>query len=243
MIKTTATKNKIYVTGRSIGSGVLPFELQPILESETYELFGCEVLYRGSHPDNWVDVDRSLISHLANSYYPHTLFVNLSNQSLMEIDVAELIQARELNDIVIEISESLYSRDAYDAISDRVSYLLNVGMKFAIDDFGAGNDGLFRLYSLERVHMVKIDSLFLKRALERPDAGKILRLLVKEWSAQGLTSIAEGIESQKLHDFAVSLGVDFVQGWHIDDLFSGRGQSLSAIVPVSAKADGTVVAP
>lgn len=238
MIQTTATKNRIYVPGKFSCSGVLPFELQPILESGTSKLFGCEILYRGVHPDVWVDTDRSVIHHLANNYYPHTLFVNLSNRSLMEIAVAELLEAKAVNDIVIEISESLYSGDSYGAISERVNFLLRLGMRFAIDDFGAGNDGLFRLYSLERVHVVKIDSLFLRKALERPDAGKILRLLVKEWASQGLTSIAEGIESQMLFEFAVGLGVDFVQGWHVDDIFSDQRLPLSAIGALPANDSG-----
>lgn len=88
----------------------------------------------------------------------------------------------------------------------------------ALDDFGAGRDGLDRPYSIRNVAAVKLDGEFLLTCMKRPDARRILHMLVAQWRREGIKSIAEGVETEAMFAFAQAVDVDLVQGWFVDTL-------------------------
>jgi len=93
-----------------------------------------------------------------------------------------------------------------------------VGAKMALDDFGAGRDGLERLYAVRNVTAVKIDREFLLTCMQRQDARRMLSMLISQWRREGIKSVAEGVESEAMFAFARGLDVDLVQGWFVDRL-------------------------
>jgi EAL domain-containing protein (putative c-di-GMP-specific phosphodiesterase class I) len=69
---------------------------------------------------------------------------------------------------------------------------------------------------------VKIDQLFLQTCARRADAASTLQHLIQQWRSAGDKSIAEGIESSTLCEFARVLGCDMLQGWHVDSIVEQR---------------------
>lgn len=209
----------------------LNFELQPIAYPNNSSIFGYELLYRGLVPANWSDVDVSLIQHFREVETTETLFINLSNEGLLRIAEHEFLDASKNNDLIFELSESHTDNATYQQISEKVNSLASQGLKFALDDFGIGRDGLHRLYSLNSVSVIKIDGSLIKAALARSDAENTLRSLIRHWDKANIQSVAECIESPDLYECAKSLGVTLMQGWHVDSLVS---ELRSKAIPLRA---------
>lgn len=196
----------------------LLFELQPIVNAVTTEVLGYEFLFRGAHPENWLDIDAALLSYLSRPRSLPRIFVNLSNQGLLEHTVAQFVTASRANDVIFEISESVNEYAKREVIAQKVNALIASGVSVALDDFGAGRDSLERLYSLAPPTAVKIDRAFLLTCMGREDASSTLRHMIEQWRSNGILSIAEGVETAAVLQFARSIGADLVQGWHIDAL-------------------------
>lgn len=209
----------------------LNFELQPIAYPFNSSVFGYELLYRGLVPANWSDVDVSLIDHFRHVETSETFFVNLSNEGLLRIEESRFLEASKNNNLIFELSESHTDNATYQKISEKVNSLASQGLKFALDDFGIGRDGLHRLYSLNSVSVIKIDGSLIHAALIRADAENTLRSLIKHWDKANIQSVAECIESTDLYECAKSLGVTLMQGWHVDSLVS---KSRSDSTPLCA---------
>lgn len=196
-----------------------PFEMQPIVEADSSHVTAYELLYRGPRPAKWVEVDKAVLRYLSapRPGLP-PVFVNLSNDILMSSSESVFAQAAWANDVTFELSEAVSGYADRAAIAEKVNSLLAFGARIALDDFGAGRDGLERLYSIHSVSAVKIDREFMVTCMRREDARRMLQMLVAQWRRDGITSIAEGVETEALFDFSRSLNVDLVQGWYVDSL-------------------------
>lgn len=200
----------------------LRFEAQPIVSLRAGDVVGRELLYRGEPPIDWAQVDAAVLRYLQVARSHPLLFVNLSNRGLLNASVDDLVQARERNGVIFELSESVAEYARRGDIATKVNMLIELGVRVAIDDFGAGRDSLERLYELGPTTAVKIDRLFLQTCARRADAAKTLQHLVQQWREAGVLSIAEGVENADLYDFARIVGCDMVQGWHVDALVNRR---------------------
>lgn len=222
MTKTQNGNPHYIVPSAADASKALRFEAQPILALSADKVVGYELLYRGEHPSVWSEVDAALVRYLQVSRPHPQLFVNLSNQGLLDAKVEDLVQAAALNMVVFELSESVTEYAQRDRISEKVNTLIELGVRVAIDDFGAGRDSLERLYELGPTAAVKIDRLFLQTCARREDAASTLQHFVAQWRSAGIMSIAEGVENADLYEFARAVGCDSVQGWHIDSILKDR---------------------
>lgn len=202
-----------------IDGSTIPFEMQPIVDLASGRVKACELLYRGERPVDWVVIDRSVLKFLSS---PRAglppLYVNISNDVLMSRTANEFALATRANDVTFELSEAVSGYCDRCAIADKVNHLIGVGAQVALDDFGAGRDGLERLYAIRNVAAVKIDREFLLTSMRRPDAGRMLGMLVAQWRKEGIKSIAEGVETPAMFAFSQDLNVDLVQGWFVDSL-------------------------
>ena len=203
-----------------IGSAAnIPFEMQPIVQVADGRIRACELLYRGMKPMDWTIIDVAMINYLSQARIGlPPVFVNLSNNVLMSRAASEFANAATANDVTFELSEDLSGYVDRAAIALKVNELINVGARVALDDFGAGRDGLERLYAIRNVAAVKIDREFLLTCMHRQDARRMLSMLVAQWRVEGIQSIAEGVETAEMFAFAQKLNVDLVQGWFVDTL-------------------------
>ena len=92
--------------------------------------------------------------------------------------------------------------------------LKEIGVRVAIDDFGADHSSLARLRAL-RVDILKIDRDFLRGVPQEHEAAAIVTAVLSLASALGMSAVAEGVETAEQMHFLQGLGCDRVQGYHI----------------------------
>jgi EAL domain-containing protein (putative c-di-GMP-specific phosphodiesterase class I) len=217
MPNTTNPNERILIPSTYTWVAPFSFELQPIVELITDLVHGYELLYRGDKAVGWPDIDRAVLSYFAGrAQHLPRLFINLSNESILTIPSEVFLDAGRKNNLVFELSESLIDISSFNAVAAKVNKLSDDGLLFAIDDFGSGLDGLKRLYALKRVGLVKIDGDLLMTTMNRPDAAKAIQSLVSHWQASSIGIVAEGVETAEVLNFVRAMGVDLVQGWHVD---------------------------
>lgn len=238
---TRSTPNSPPLRLRETASHVaLTFEFQAIVDAGG-TLFAREILFRGTHPRNWMPIDMFVLKQLTRNLAPFPrLFINLSNDTLLRVPEQLLLSVAAVNDVYFELNEAVLALPDFEILAQKVNRLIRSGLRFAIDDFGSGLDGVKRLCALDRVDCVKLDVDILRSAMARSNARTIIRDLVRHWRSANILVIAEGVESQDMMSFAVDLGVDFVQGFHVDKLpnshptkFCFRPQEVPASEPIA----------
>lgn len=217
------------IPGIESSGSVYAFEMQPIVQLDTGEVRAYELLYRGPRPADWSTVDAAMIRYLSLPQdHLQPVYVNLSDDALMAHEASVFNQVMSANDVTFELSEAVSGYTDREAIAHKANALMSVGARMALDDFGAGRDGLERLYALRNVAAVKIDRGFLLTCMQRQDARRVLALLIAEWRREGVKSIAEGVETAEMLALAQTLQVDLVQGWWVDSLVGMKSWALPA---------------
>jgi EAL domain-containing protein (putative c-di-GMP-specific phosphodiesterase class I) len=114
--------------------------------------------------------------------------------------------------LVIEITESALSEPADVApVLDRIAEL---GVKIAIDDFGAGFSSLTRLRHLT-VHILKLDRSFLAGVPGDARGAALIGAMLQLARELGLYVVAEGIETPEQLDHLRRAGASHGQGFHL----------------------------
>lgn len=142
--------------------------------------------------------------------------VNVSPHQFTEPGLVESIQralrsaALDPHRLVIEVTET--SADL-PTVERRLAEIRRLGVRVAIDDFGAGYSSLGRLRNLP-IDFVKLDRSFV-RGLDGTDvrARLVVRAAVVLAHGLGARVVAEGIESDSQAVAAVSIGCDYLQGF------------------------------
>lgn len=86
-----------------------------------------------------------------------------------------------------------------------------LGCGVALDDFGTGYGTFTELRNLD-LQMLKIDQGFVRSILEDLEDERVVSTIVGVAHAYGLTTVAEGVESEAVLEKLAQLGVDRVQG-------------------------------
>lgn len=196
----------------------LPFIVQPLYDARDRSIFGYEALYSGSRPAPWAAVDRCMVRYLATTHVDVPLFINLSNETICTIDEELIFEAHRLNNVFYEWSEMMSDDLAHQAVVKKLNAWANKGLRLVIDDFGAGRDGLQRIFSVEHITAIKIDGDLFQRSETNRFAKSILESLVRLCEDQKILTVAECVETQQHFMLAQNLGVDFIQGFYIDEL-------------------------
>jgi EAL domain-containing protein (putative c-di-GMP-specific phosphodiesterase class I) len=145
--------------------------------------------------------------------------VNLSVRQLQEPELVEHVQAAlaaaELDAacLTLEITESVLMHDA-DIASHQLALLRAVGVKLAIDDFGTGYSSLSYIERFP-VDVLKVDKSFIDGVLEGTRRSALLRTIANLGAALGLTTVAEGVETEEQLRMLTDLGYDRAQGYHL----------------------------
>jgi EAL domain-containing protein (putative c-di-GMP-specific phosphodiesterase class I) len=94
------------------------------------------------------------------------------------------------NRLLLELTESTMIDD-YAEAAERLAAIRRMGVRIALDDFGAGYTSLRQLNSFQ-VDVVKLDQTFIKTTMEH-DSG-VLDGLISMANSLGLETVGEGIE-------------------------------------------------
>jgi diguanylate cyclase (GGDEF)-like protein len=172
------------------------------------------------------EIDRWVIAHAlralaaARSGGREVVFsINLSGQVLTDAAVIEMIKGALVqhslppNAVIFEITEQTAVR-YIDRARHLTQELIELGCRFALDDFGVGFSSFNYLKRLP-VDLIKIDGSFIKNLDSEPVDQVMVKSIVEIAKALGKEVIAEFVQNQASIDLLKSYGVDFVQGRHV----------------------------
>ena len=149
----------------------------------------------------------------------------------------------------VEITEGALNEDSGSEVK-KLRMLRSTGVKIAIDDFGTGYSSLSRLSSLP-IDTLKIDRSFVAPVPQDAQGRVLVKTIISLAKAFGLTTVAEGVETQEQLDFLWQSGCDQSQGFlhskpvTAEELAAllehGKGSViLPAEVATAARAKGSV---
>ena len=142
------------------------------------------------------------------------LTVNVSGRQILTGDYAPHVAASLAETglppaaLTLEITESI-SLDDSDALTGELSRIKALGVRLAMDDFGAGHSSVSALLRYQ-VDTLKIDRLFLDHALS--SRSSLVGAVAELGRTLGLLVVAEGVETAEQLALVRAAGCDAVQG-------------------------------
>ena len=144
--------------------------------------------------------------------------INLSPRQFQEsgllAQVAAALDATGLPSemLIFEITETMVMEDLYGA-REVMRKLNRLGVRLAIDDFGTGHSSLAYLKQFP-VHEVKMDRTFVQGVAESPVDSAIVRTVIDLAKAIGVSTVAEGVETENQVAELKMLGCHVGQGFY-----------------------------
>ena len=148
-----------------------------------------------------------------------SMAVNLSVYDLLTTElidqISDLLEQHQVpaSYLVIEVTENAMLIDPANAISI-LQRLDKMGLRIAIDDFGAGFSSLGYLKKLP-VDELKIDKSFVMDMITNENDAVIVRSTIDLAHNLGLKVVAEGVESEEIYELLRILRCDTAQGFFL----------------------------
>ena len=152
--------------------------------------------------------DREL--SLSMNVAPNDLASRTISNRIRELLSDELIRP---SDLQIEITESAVMGNV-DRVYDDLCRLKNMGIKILMDDFGTGYSSIDRLSQLP-FDALKLDQGVVRRMGTSRQNLDVVRSAISMARELGMTSVAEGIESEAAYNFLIAHGCEEGQGFYI----------------------------
>ena len=134
--------------------------------------------------------------------------------------------------LTIEITESTMIED-FDTTRRLITACKTLGIKLAMDDFGAGHTSFRNLRQLD-FDMVKIDGVFVRNIAKSADDRFFVRTLTDLAKHLGLEIVAEWVEDEATAALLREWGVDYFQG----SFFGAAEAAPAAFATANAAANG-----
>jgi diguanylate cyclase (GGDEF)-like protein/PAS domain S-box-containing protein len=144
--------------------------------------------------------------------------INLSPRQFQEsgllAQVAAALDASGLpsESLIFEITETMVMEDLSGA-REVMKKLNRLGVRLAIDDFGTGHSSLAYLKQFP-VQEVKVDRAFVQGVAESPVDSAIVRAVIDLAGAIGISTVAEGVETEDQAAGLKLLGCQVAQGFY-----------------------------
>jgi diguanylate cyclase (GGDEF)-like protein len=239
---------------RAVTVGEFEVFYQPVVNLAEDRINGFEALLRWNHPtrgrvppDEFIPLaeDTGLIVEIGKwvlrqacaeaKTWPSglTVAVNVSpvqfrDKTLVAAVVSALAASGLRPDqLELEITETVLMHNN-DSTMATLHQLQGLGVRISMDDFGTGYSSLSYLRSFP-FDRIKIDQTFVRDLTERPDSIAIIRAVVALGNSFGMTTTAEGVETQEQLDNMRAEGCTDVQGY-----FYSRPVPASAIAQLLA---------
>jgi diguanylate cyclase (GGDEF)-like protein/PAS domain S-box-containing protein len=221
---------------------ITPF-YQPKVELETGRVVGFEALLRWHHHRNgtqspetiWEAFDdyelatkigaqmqqaviRDLAAWQAAGIDVGRISINASPAEFLRDDFAERLFERlhaggvAPNRVEIEVTEQVFLNRGAAYVTRALNQLSAAGVTIALDDFGTGYSSFPHLKSFT-VDTIKIDQSFVRTVHMCREDATIVTAMLGLADGLGITSVAEGIETEAHRDFLLVHGCRFGQGF------------------------------
>ena len=229
---------------RAIDADELELHYQPVWDLGSGALHGGEALVRWRDPQRglvlpgdfiplaeetglivtigeWVldALCRQMVTWRAEGIDPAAMSFNLSPRQLDRNDVCAAILAAlshhgvAAGKVCVELTESA-AMGRPERTDRLVRELSEAGLRLAIDDFGTGHSSLTRLGELP-FDILKIDRSFLRDVPHRQGAAAIVSAVLELARALGMSTVAEGVETEEQLAFLAEHGCPLAQGFHL----------------------------
>jgi diguanylate cyclase (GGDEF)-like protein/PAS domain S-box-containing protein len=225
---------------KALAEGQFELFYQPLFDLEADRVTGCEALLRWFHPErgmvspgefiplaeeigligalgDWVL--RAACDEAARWPQHVRLAVNLSPAQFRDRRLAAtVVQALAASGLAaerleLEITESVLLQDSASNMAI-LHDLKALGVRISMDDFGTGYSSLSYLRSFP-FDKIKIDQTFVRDILDDADALAIIKAVLDLGASLGITTTAEGVESEEqLHELRRQ-GCGEIQGYFI----------------------------
>jgi diguanylate cyclase (GGDEF)-like protein/PAS domain S-box-containing protein len=223
---------------QALAAGEFELHYQPILNLRDNTISGCEALLRWNHPTRGmvppaelipIAEEIGLINPLgewvirtacatAATWPEHVkVSINLSPSqikadSLLPTVLSALEDARlPASRLDFEITESVLMKDTF-ATLHTLHRLRELGARIAMDDFGMGHSSLSYLLSFP-FDKIKIDRSFIRGVPNGGNALAIVRAVASLANSLEMTTIAEGVETERQLEMVRTLGCTEMQGF------------------------------
>ncbi len=204
-----------------------------IIELGTWVLkTGCEIL-SALHRE---DPSLTLAVNISPAQFKHPDFVD-------EVRHALETSGARASGLILEITEGLLITDVNHA-AERLAELVELGVRFSIDDFGTGFSSLSYLRQLP-LYEIKIDRSFITGLPDDTASVGIVCSILSMGSHLGLHVVAEGVETQEQSDFLHANRCPSQQGWLYGRPLPADSfvENVRAARPQSAPSAGDMVPP
>ena len=206
----------------------------PIVDSVAHKVFSYEALIRGpgNEPASAVlkqvaygnrhrfDRDGRAVAialavrlgidcHLNLNFLPRSLH-NLPESILHTLEAADRC-GLERQSIILEVTEGEVIDNPVE-FAQLINEYRSVGLKVAIDDFGAGYSGLNLLADFQP-DQIKIDMNLVRGIESRGPRQAIVRAIAQACRDLGIEVIAEGVETEREYRWFADQGVRLFQGY------------------------------
>lgn len=225
----------------ALNDGRVTLALQPIIDSKTRRPAFSEALIRLRQPDGSIVSPGAILPIAEKAGLVHlldqrvlelaiarltadpnlTLSVNVSGATVHDPDWPERFKAMIANTpsiaqrLMIEITETCAIADV-EATHAAISCARSLGVRVAMDDFGAGHTSFRNLRRLP-FDLIKMDGAFVQNLARSPDDRFFVRTLVDLAHHMNLPIVAEWVEDAETAKLLTEWGVEYMQGIHFAD--------------------------
>jgi PAS domain S-box-containing protein len=230
----------------AIANGNIISYFQPIIDNNTKEIakyeslvrlvddgkvlspfFFLEVAKKGKY---YAQITNMVLdnSFLALTHTSVDISINLSaldiEQKSTRDKIFELLEQNKqsASRIVFELLEDENVKD-FNTIKEFICQVKKLGVKIAIDDFGAGYSNFERLLDYQP-DILKIDGSLIKNITTDSFSYNVVETIIEFARKQNISTIAEFVENEEIFNILKELGVDYSQGY-----FFGKPEPLKNI--------------
>ncbi|MEX0753204.1 MAG: bifunctional diguanylate cyclase/phosphodiesterase [Xanthobacteraceae bacterium] len=222
---------------QALDEDALEVHYQPIVTAEGSRIVGVEALLRWTHPTRGnippmvfvpVAEQTGMMSRLgefvlyralndAKRWPDLYIAINLSPIQVKDRSLYVLVSSMlaetgiEPSRVVLEITEGVLIDDP-DETRKRLDELRALGVRIALDDFGAGYSSL-RYLQYFPFDKLKIDSVFVQPLGQSANSGVIVQAIVALGRALDLSVLVEGVETEEQRVLLRLAGCDEMQGY------------------------------
>ncbi|MDE5892043.1 MAG: GGDEF and EAL domain-containing protein, partial [Acetatifactor sp.] len=220
----------------------LDLYFQPLVYTQSEELYGAEALLRYQMPDGerispiefipileesglilpvgkWIIRKAADMCRICRKKYPDfRISINLSyiqlTKSPVFMEVMDALKETQLppDALIMELTESGYLENSIN-VQKVWNRFKEAGVQIALDDFGTGYSNLQNIARFSP-DIVKIDRSFTLKALQNSYERQLLSHIINMVHSINLRIVIEGIEEREEQQQIMLLGSDFIQGYY-----------------------------
>jgi len=226
----------------AIENDAFVLHFQPLIDIQSDDLIGVEVLVRWQHPEKGLIFPGDFIGRAEETYaiialgelilkkafqqmqrwdeqelFEGIIAINISSVQIEQEDFIHRIETL-CNEYKVDVSRiELEVTESFimknpEHSAQTLQKLKRLGFSISVDDFGTGYSSLSYLKTLP-IHKLKIDRSFIKDLPHDKDDRAIVRAIISLAKNLELEVLAEGVETKEQKKFLVENWCDSAQGY------------------------------